>query len=73
MTIENAGEATLRKQRICNSAGENDLHLVGSGPGMVCWPSFLITGQMWRAQVDHFASSHKIFLADSPATAKAIP
>src|SRR5712675_1426944 len=40
---------------------------------MVCWPSLLMTGLMWRAQVDHFASSHKMVLIDSPGHGESDP
>jgi 3-oxoadipate enol-lactonase len=73
MTIENAGEATLRKQRIATLLGEINVHLVGNGPAMVCWPSLLMTGQMWRGQVEHFASSHKMVLIDSPGHGESDP
>jgi 3-oxoadipate enol-lactonase len=73
MTIENAGEATLRKQRIATLLGEINVHLVGNGPAMVCWPSLLMTGQMWRGQVEHFASSNKMVLIDSPGHGESDP
>jgi 3-oxoadipate enol-lactonase len=65
--------ATLRKQRIATLLGEINVHVVGNGPAMVCWPSLLMTGQMWRGQVDHFASSHKMVLIDSPGHGESDP
>jgi 3-oxoadipate enol-lactonase len=33
----------------------------------------MMTGQMWRGQVDHFASSHKMVLIDSPGHGESDP
>src|SRR5437879_12821132 len=65
-TTEHQRVAILRKQRIPTLLGEINVHVVGNGPAMVCWPSLLMTGLMWRGQVNHFESSHKIVLIDSP-------
>jgi 3-oxoadipate enol-lactonase len=72
-TTEQQRVTTLRKQRIATVLGEINVHLVGNGPAMVCWPSLLMTGQMWRGQVDHFASSHKMVLIDSPGHGESDP
>jgi 3-oxoadipate enol-lactonase len=73
MTTKKTAETTLRKQRIATLLGEINVHVVGSGPAMVCWPSLMMTGQMWRGQVDHFASSHKMVLIDSPGHGESDP
>ncbi|MDB6045493.1 MAG: alpha/beta hydrolase [Gammaproteobacteria bacterium] len=65
--------ATLRKQRIVTLLGEINVHVIGNGPAMVCWPSLLMTGQMWQGQVDHFASSHKMVLIDPPGHGESDP
>ena len=65
-TTEHQRVPTLPKQRIATLLGEINVHLVGNGPAMVCWPSLMMTGQMWRGQVDHFASSHQMVLIDPP-------
>jgi 3-oxoadipate enol-lactonase len=73
-TTEHQRVATaLRKQRIATLLGEINVHLIGNGPAMVCWPSLMMTGQMWRGQVDHFASSHKMVLIDSPGHGESDP
>ncbi|MEV5711812.1 alpha/beta fold hydrolase [Actinoallomurus sp. NPDC052274] len=36
------------------------------GPAMVCWPSLMMDGTMWRYQYEHFAPSHRMVLIDSP-------
>jgi 3-oxoadipate enol-lactonase len=73
LTTEHGRGATLRKQRIRTLLGEINIHVVGNGPAMVCWPSLLMTGLMWRGQVDHFASSHKMVLIDSPGHGESDP
>jgi pimeloyl-ACP methyl ester carboxylesterase len=72
-TTERQRVATLRKQRIATLLGEINVHVVGNGPAMVCWPSLLMTGQMWRGQVDHFASNHQMVLIDSPGHGESDP
>src|SRR6267378_2615026 len=72
-TTEHQRVAILRKQRIATLLGEINVHVVGNGPAMVCWPSLLMTGQMWRGQVDHFSSSHKMVLIDSPGHGESDP
>ena len=37
-----------------------------SGPAMVCWPSLLMTGDMWQAQAEHFGGAYRMILIDSP-------
>jgi 3-oxoadipate enol-lactonase len=73
LTTEHGRGATLRKQRVGTLLGEINIHVVGNGPAMVCWPSLLMTGLMWRGQVDHFASSHKMVLIDSPGHGESDP
>jgi 3-oxoadipate enol-lactonase len=72
-TTEHKRGATLRKQRIATLLGKINVHVVGNGPAMVCWPSLLMTGLMWRGQVDHFARSHKMVLIDSPGHGESDP
>ncbi len=56
----------LRTQRIPTNFGHINVHLAGSGPAMVCWPSLLMTGEMWQAQAQHFGANHQMILIDSP-------
>ena len=57
---------TLRTQRIETLLGHINVHIGGSGPAMVCWPSLLMTGPMWQAQAEYFGGSHRMILIDSP-------
>lgn len=65
--------ATLPKRRIATLLGNINVHVVGDGPAMVCWPSLLMTGKMWRGQVDHFSGRHKMVLIDSPGHGESDP
>jgi 3-oxoadipate enol-lactonase len=38
----------------------------GDGEAIVFWPSLLMTGDMWRAQAEHFAGRHRVVLIDPP-------
>lgn len=40
------------------------------GPVMVCWPSLMMDGTMWRYQFEHFAPTHRMVLFDSPGHGK---
>ncbi|MFD9894962.1 alpha/beta fold hydrolase [Amycolatopsis sp. NPDC059027] len=40
------------------------------GPAMVCWPSLMMDGTMWRYQYEHFAPTHRLVLIDSPGHGK---
>jgi 3-oxoadipate enol-lactonase len=40
------------------------------GPVMVCWPSLMMDGTMWRYQFEHFAPTHHMVLIDSPGHGK---
>ncbi|MCO5972939.1 alpha/beta fold hydrolase [Actinoallomurus soli] len=40
------------------------------GPAMVCWPSLMMDGTMWRYQYEHFAPTHRMVLIDSPGHGK---
>src|SRR5258707_14327482 len=59
-TTEHQRVAILRKQRIATLLGEINVHVVGNGPAMVCWPSLLMTGQMWRGQLHLLAQNPKM-------------
>ena len=38
----------------------------GSGDAMMFWPSLLMTGDMWKAQADHFGDRCRVILVDPP-------
>jgi 3-oxoadipate enol-lactonase len=46
--------------------GEVHVQVRGNGPGMVFWPSLLMTGDMWTAQAEHFADRYRVVLVDPP-------
>lgn len=46
--------------------GSINVEISGSGPLMVCWPSLLMNGQMWRAQAEHYSRRYQVLLIDSP-------
>jgi 3-oxoadipate enol-lactonase len=43
------------------------------GPAMVCWPSLMMDGTMWRYQYEYFARTHRMVLIDSPGHGKSDP
>jgi len=46
--------------------GKINVRTIGLGPAMVCWPSLLMSGAMWRGQVDRFGPAHRMVLIDPP-------
>jgi len=54
---EQAVDTVLGKVRIRSS---------GTGPGMMFWPSLLMTGDMWAAAAEHFTSRGRVILVDPP-------
>jgi 3-oxoadipate enol-lactonase len=46
--------------------GRLRVRTAGAGEPIVFWPSLLMTGEMWRAQAEHFGSEHRVILVDSP-------
>jgi 3-oxoadipate enol-lactonase len=55
-----------RVQKIDTVLGAIQVHLSGSGPAMVCWPSLLMDARMWRAQAEHFGGRYRMLLIDPP-------
>lgn len=60
-------------QRIPTVLGEIHVRLSGSGPAMVCWPSLLMDGRMWRAQAAQFGHRYRMLLIDSPGHGESQP
>lgn len=58
--------ATAVSHHIQTVLGIIHVQVSGSGPAMVCWPSLLMNGEMWRAQAEHFSSRYRVVLIDSP-------
>lgn len=46
--------------------GDINVEITGSGPAMVCWPSLLMNGEMWRAQAEYFSDRYQVISIDSP-------
>lgn len=46
--------------------GRLTVRSVGRGQAITFWPSLLMTGDMWRAQADHFGARHRVLLIDPP-------
>lgn len=53
-----------RSERIATVLGGIHVTVTGAGPAMVCWPSLLMTGEMWQAQAAHFAARYQVVLVD---------
>ncbi|MCO5992907.1 alpha/beta fold hydrolase [Actinoallomurus rhizosphaericola] len=70
MTTSRLEEATERL--ISTSLGLINVRVGGrdDGPAMVCWPSLMMDGTMWRYQYEHFAPTHRMVLIDSPGHGK---
>lgn len=46
--------------------GRVRVEIAGKGPALLFWPSLLMTGALWRAQVERFASSNTTVAIDPP-------
>ncbi len=46
--------------------GRIQVTVSGDGPPILFWPSLLMTGSLWRAQVEHFAATHTAIAVDPP-------
>ncbi len=46
--------------------GQVGVRVEGTGDAIVFWPSLLMTGDMWSAQVDYFSNRYTVILVDSP-------
>ena len=46
--------------------GRVRVEVTGDGPPILFWPSLLMTGSLWRAQVEHFAATHTVVAIDPP-------
>ncbi len=56
----------FEKRKINTLLGDINVHIIGSGPAMVCWPSLMMTGLMWEGQANYFFSSYQMILIDPP-------
>jgi 3-oxoadipate enol-lactonase len=46
--------------------GNLRVEVAGEGPPILFWPSLLMTGSLWRGQVEHFAATHTVVAIDPP-------
>ena len=61
-------------QRIATVLGSIQVHVSGSGEtAMVCWPSLLMTSQMWQAQAAQFGDRYCMVLVDPPGHGGSAP
>lgn len=51
---------------VATRLGQVHVTVTGSGDPMVLWPSLLMDGSLWAAQVAHFASDHQVIAVDPP-------
>ncbi|MEU7764198.1 alpha/beta hydrolase [Nocardia sp. NPDC049190] len=42
------------------------VRITGSGTPVLCWPSLLMTGDMWLAQAEYLAGQHTVIMVDPP-------
>jgi 3-oxoadipate enol-lactonase len=58
----------LDQQKIRTRLGLINVRIGGNSdhPVMVCWPSLMMDGTMWRFQYEHFAPTHCMILIDPP-------
>ena len=45
---------TTREQFVETILGRVRVTVSGDGPALMFWPSLLMTGSLWSAQVEHF-------------------
>lgn len=53
--------------------GRLHVRVSGSGPGMLMWPSLLMDGTLWDAQVAHFADRFTTVAVDPPGHGRSEP
>ena len=46
--------------------GRVQVTVAGEGPAMILWPSLLMTGSLWAAQLEHFAATNTLIAVDPP-------
>lgn len=57
-------ESTIRD--VATPLGRVRVATAGDGPAILFWPSLLMTGELWSAQVAHFAATHTAIAVDPP-------
>lgn len=53
--------------------GDVAVTVEGSGPALLLWPSLLMTGSLWAAQVARFAPTHTVIAVDPPGHGASAP
>lgn len=51
---------------VATPLGRIRVQTAGDGPAMLFWPSLLMTGELWSAQVAHFSATHTTIAVDPP-------
>ncbi|WP_228001634.1 alpha/beta fold hydrolase [Nocardia australiensis] len=54
------------EQAVATVLGTVRVRVTGSGPAILCWPSLLMTGDMWTAQAEYFSKHYTVILVDPP-------
>ncbi|MEU7634000.1 alpha/beta hydrolase [Nocardia sp. NPDC049220] len=49
------------------------VRITGSGAPILCWPSLLMTGDMWIAQAECLAERHTVIMVDPPGHGRSQP
>lgn len=68
-----ASQGGYETRKIATVLGQVHVHMAGKGPAMVCWPSLLMNGLMWDGQAQHFQTTHRMILIDSPGHGQSQP
>ncbi len=58
---------------VATPLGRIRVSVAGDGPAMLFWPSLLMTGELWSAQVAHFAATHTTIAVDPPGHGASAP
>lgn len=60
-------------QRIPTVLGDVAVAVRGDGPALLLWPSLLMSGGLWHAQVEHFSPSYRTIAVDPPGHGDSAP
>lgn len=56
----------MERLEVDTALGRLTVRSVGRGQAITFWPSLLMTGDMWRAQAEHFSVDSRVLLIDPP-------
>ena len=57
---------SITARDVATDLGRVRIGVAGEGPAILFWPSLLMTGSLWDAQVRHFAATHTVVAIDPP-------